>query len=464
MNAPRHTQVLALAVMGVALLFAIRSHVGSSRDALAPAWAAVIERGEDHIDVTSFATQCIEHPESLVLIDVRPTSEYDAFHLPGAYRMDLPTLLGEDGERLLESAAERLVVLYSNGMTHPAQAWVELARRGHANVRVLEDGLTGFLERELTPPSLRGATTRARAEAERSRYDALLAWVRNRNATGRFASDPPSLEMPTIVSVAWLERHRDGVVILDARTEKGAYEAGHVPGAAHVPIAAVRGTVKGVDEELLEAPELAAVFGKLGIDVDQPVVVYGGDKFADATHLLWALYTLGHRRMGLLEGGYSAWRAADLAASTEPYAAEPRVYVPRSPIDACRVERDAVAGAMRTGTASILDVRPEDEYRGEHVREARPGHIPGSLHRFQAEDRVVDATGDYWKARPTLDDAYHALGLTQDAPVIVTCRTGHQATQTWFTLKWLLGYHDVRVYDGSWKDWSRVPELPAEAD
>ena len=133
---------------------------------LAPAWARAIEAGDDHLPAAEFARRLVEAPESLLVVDVRPADEFAAFHLPRSVNLDLTRLLGPEGDALLDANADRMVVLVSNGMTHPAQAWVELARRGRTNVRVLEDGLDGLRATHLTPPSLRGPTTEARARAD----------------------------------------------------------------------------------------------------------------------------------------------------------------------------------------------------------------------------------------------------------------------------------------------------------
>ena len=89
-------------------------------------------------------------PDRLLIVDVRPAEEYARWHLPGAVNLDLVALLGPEGAATLDAAADKTVVLVSNGMTHPAQAWVALTQAGRENVRILEDGLTGLIDRVLT--------------------------------------------------------------------------------------------------------------------------------------------------------------------------------------------------------------------------------------------------------------------------------------------------------------------------
>jgi rhodanese-related sulfurtransferase len=134
--------------------------------AAAPAWAAAVEAGEDHLEPEAFVARLLDDPASLLVIDVRPADEFAAFHLRDAVNLDVPALLGPAGDAVLRTAAGRLVVLVSGGMVHPGQVWVELARRGRTDVKVLEGGLDGLRERFLTPVSLRSPASAARVAAE----------------------------------------------------------------------------------------------------------------------------------------------------------------------------------------------------------------------------------------------------------------------------------------------------------
>ena len=182
------------------------------------------------------AERLLADPHSVLLVDVRPALEFETFHLPGAVNLDLNDLLGARGDELLAAHGGELVVLCSNGMTHPGQAWVEFARRGRTDVRVLEDGLDGFVRDVLTPPSLRGATSEARATHDSPAFVTAMAAFLPRTeahpeapdarmisqkteaqkpaanpseakkveapAFARLATDPAALTKPTIVSTA----------------------------------------------------------------------------------------------------------------------------------------------------------------------------------------------------------------------------------------------------------------------
>ena len=421
--------------LGLALLLAGAMPTASSA---APAWASAVEAGEDHVTPRDLDRLLRDDASRVLVVDVRTAAEFDAFHLPGAINLDLPRLLGPEGSALLDARDDGLVVLCSNGMTHPAQAWVELVRRGRTNVRVLEDGIDAYLRDVLMPPSLRAFPIEL--------PEVLV---------------PEVLDAPRVVSPAFVLRNASTLFLVDTRDKPEDFAAGHLPGAIHVPTRTLRAPRGGVADELLADDSLASAFGALGIDADTPVVAYGGDRLQDPAHFVLALMRLGHRSVAVMEGGLPAWRAQGLALSTDNVVRAPATYVPRAERDVSIATLDEVAAASRDGRATILDVRPAAAFAGENQTEARGGHVQNAINRPYQHDVVVNDAGVAFRPLDELAREYEALGITRDRPVIVACRTGHQAAQTWFLLRVLLGRTDVRWYDGSWQEWAAHPELPA---
>lgn len=191
MDTKRLVQNLAIGAVGIGLILALADTGATTAPAEAAptaAWADGVEQEADHIEPAELADRMMAQKGDVVTVDVRPADEYAAWHLPGAVNLSVPQVLGAEGASLLEANAGKLVVLYSNGMVHPAQAWMELARRGHTNVRVLEGGLADLKRDVLTPPSLRGPISEARAREELPRFQAARAYF-----LGADAPQPPVL-------------------------------------------------------------------------------------------------------------------------------------------------------------------------------------------------------------------------------------------------------------------------------
>lgn len=473
------------AAVAAVLMMVVQAAVSRPAASAAPAagsaaWADDVEAGADHVTPAALADLLLTAPHDALVIDVRPAAEFAVWTLPGAVNLDVPALLGAAGTALLDGFRGKLVVLVSEGMTHPAQAWTELARRGRTNVRVLEDGLAGFKRDVLTPPSLRAGMTAERAAAAWPAFRAACAAFLPRRAApqdapkpaakaetrpvvaGTFATDPETLTKPTVVSTAWVAKRGAAIVVVDARDKAEDYAAGHVPGAVHVPASYLRGPKNGVPDEILDPSALAAKVGARGVDEKTEVVVYAGEKLQDATLTAVALLSLGHEKVAVMEGGFSAWKAEGRALSTEAAKPVAKTYVPRPAKDFVAMDATAVDAARKAGSALILDSRPPDQFSGEATVDDRGGHIPGSKNRPVALDWAKTDRGLFWRTKEELAAGYAAAGVTKGRTVVAMCRSGHQATQSYFTLKFLLGHDDVRLYDGSWKDWAARSELPVE--
>lgn len=436
---------------------------GSAAPAMAPvsetAILASVEAAEDHFEPEELSDRLMKGEPGLMVVDIRPAEEFEAFHIRGAINItlsELPTTLAPNKN-------VGLIVLYSNGMTHPAQARDSLARMGFGNVYMLTDGMEGFIDRCLKPVSLRLEPLSAQQAAK------VKAW---RQYFHEQASAPPkpttlpvsksvSPTLPGLVEPAWIAENlgKPGIKVLDVR-EQPHYNTSHIPGSLCVSPENFRGVVKGMPAMLLPSDVLARHFSLMGVRPTDAVVVVPEDKLIDATLVCMALARLGHAKYGILNGGFVRWQNEKLPVTSQiPEAAESQYPSSSSP-DAFTLGSPQVLDHVKKADAVIIDVRPAEFYTGEKVEEARGGHIPGAKNRPFTEDVTKVGSVTLFKPIEELAEAYSQLIPSKDATVIVHCRTGHQASQAYFVLKHLLGYGNVFWYDPGWMEWAARSELP----
>jgi thiosulfate/3-mercaptopyruvate sulfurtransferase len=289
-------------------------------------------------------------------------------------------------------------------------------------------------------------------------------------ATNSNGTTDPAPEPTDLVTPAWLEanRHRDIRLIEIAgmgQDDFAAYKAGHVPGAA-----VWKWKEALWDARMREFPspeEFARRMGAAGIGNDTIVVVYGeGIQFG--IYAWWTLRYCGHADVRLLDGGRKRWVADGRALTTDvPETPAPRAYHPTPRREEMRILRDRVVASLGNPEIAIVDARSPEEYRGERVGgpggpdvgAVRPGRIPGARHLFYMD--LFDETQSF---KPKAEIAAMAAerGLSPDKATIAYCRMSHRATVAYFALTRILGYPDVRVYDGSWTEWGNLVGAPIE--
>jgi thiosulfate/3-mercaptopyruvate sulfurtransferase len=269
------------------------------------------------------------------------------------------------------------------------------------------------------------------------------------------AAAGPRPEM--LVSTEWLAGHSSdrGLVLLHVAHNRAHYDAGHIPGACFVPWSELVATREGVPNELPPVADLKRLFERCGVSGDSRMVLYGDMLVLSATRAWFTLDYLGFGgRAALLDGGLEKWRAEQRPVSKEEPAARQGRLTPRIRPDALvglEQMRDLawVAANVPSPDTLILDVRPPAEFRA--------GHIPGAVNVYWPQTLT---SKEMPTLRPLAEVARmcQAAGATPGRALVTYCNSGVQATQTYFVLK-LLGY-EVRLYDGSFSEWSQAKDAP----
>ncbi|BCS99122.1 hypothetical protein DSLASN_47540 [Desulfoluna limicola] len=424
-----------------------------------------VEGGRDHMGPQELADRLIAMDPLLLLVDIRPPEEFAQFHLRSAINIPVAHL----AEGLSTYKNKGLIVLYSNGMTHPAQARDSLFRLGFTNVYFLTDGLDGFLAACLKPISLRAEPV-----------SPPLAMKINAWRTFFLTPAPPTIEsqpstqverppsappppLPGLIETEWLNTvlGTPDLKIIDLRGQP-EYNTGHIPGSLSLNVENLRGNVHGVPSSLLPGSMLAEHVSMMGIAPEDLLVFVCTDKLQDATLAGMACERLGHTRYGILQGGFPKWSTERRPIDTILPSVKATSYpVPTQPDSFTVTAAEVMTTISKPGTL-IIDVRPTDYFTGKKQDEARGGHIPGAINRPFSDDVINLGTYNTFKPQEELRTLYGALIPTLDSPVIVHCRTGHQASQTYFVLTRLLGYTRVKWFDAGWTQWAATPTLPVQ--
>lgn len=271
-----------------------------------------------------------------------------------------------------------------------------------------------------------------------------------------------------LVSTEWVANHLDdpSVRLVESNEDILLYDVQHIPGAVKVDWHAdlndplVRDYVSKEDFE--------ALMSRLGIANDTTVVFYGDKNNWWACYAFWVFQLFGHRNAKVMDGGRAKWIAEGRPMTREVPSYSATDYVAQERNDApIRAFRNDVLNHVKADKP-LVDVRSPGEYKGEllHMPDypqegaVRGGHIPGAKNVPWAQAANEDGT---FKSAEALRKIYEQeQGLEPDDDVVAYCRIGERSSHTWFVLTYLLGYENVRNYDGSWTEWGNAVGLPIE--
>jgi thiosulfate/3-mercaptopyruvate sulfurtransferase len=268
-----------------------------------------------------------------------------------------------------------------------------------------------------------------------------------------------SLEVNPVIETRWLEdnlyKTNVRVIYVDNwPTTKSEYESGHIPGSVFMGIGGMMGAI-GNGSAPPDKAKFESVMGNLGVKKTDHVVVYSKDGNNPFTlSAAWLMEYFGHRKVSFLNGGLSKWKMEKRDVKTSAPAPSPTKYTAGSPNNDIYIDAENVLKNLNNSNVAIVDARGTDEYTGENNEEKnkRVGHIPGAQDLgFYETNFNKDGT---LKSAEELKAAYESKGVTRDKEVISYCQAGIKAGNDYFVLKHVLGYSNVKVYIGSWGEWS----------
>ncbi len=264
---------------------------------------------------------------------------------------------------------------------------------------------------------------------------------------------------PLLVDPEELQSRLDepGLLLVDVN-DPGDYARRHIPGAVNVASGSLVRQAPPAMGLLPDEATLSAVFSAIGMRSDRHVVAYDSAGNARASRLLWTLDALGHFDYSLLDGGLGAWLAAGYPTEEGVNRPEPGEYHARIANAAVVADKRAVLDSLDKDNTVILDARSPAEFRGEDVRSARGGHVPGAVN-FEWT-RALD-TADNGRLQPpeTIRTMLKEAGVTPDKAVITHCQSHQRSALTFFVLRYL-GYPRASGYAGSWSEWGNDPDTP----
>jgi thiosulfate/3-mercaptopyruvate sulfurtransferase len=269
-----------------------------------------------------------------------------------------------------------------------------------------------------------------------------------------------------LVDTAWVAAHgRDpSVRLVEVDVDTSAYEQGHLPGAI-----AWNWTTQLSDpvrRDVLAKDAFERLMAQSGIANDSTVVLYGDNNNWFAAWALWQMKLYGHADVRLMDGGRRKWIEEGRDLSTDVPSPLSAAYVASGPDLSLRAFLAEAMQASANGSAGFVDVRSPDEFTGRILAPPglpetcqRGGHIPGAQNVPWGQVCNPDGT---FKTIEELRALYAGKGIAGERPVIAYCRIGERSSHSWFVLKYLLGYDNVKNYDGSWTEWGNLVGMPVE--
>ena len=270
-----------------------------------------------------------------------------------------------------------------------------------------------------------------------------------------------------LVSADWVAEHGGDaqVRLIEVDVDTAAYEQGHIAGAVGWNWQSqLQQTVR---RDVVGKAAMERLLGSAGVDNATTIILYGDNNNWFAAWAFWQIKYYGHQDVRLMNGGRAKWLADNRPLTTDRPQPAAKTYTAQEPDESIRAYRDQVLAGVNAGSLSLVDVRSPQEFSGELLAppnlpqegSQRGGHIPGAANIPWAQAANEDGT---FKSADELAALYGGKGIDGRRETVAYCRIGERSAHTWFVLTQLLGYGNVRNYDGSWTEWGSIVGAPIE--
>lgn len=264
---------------------------------------------------------------------------------------------------------------------------------------------------------------------------------------------------------SWLEENLGGKFsIVDVQPDIHDYILEHIPGAVYFNPNLLRVSYKGKPGFYVPEKVAELLFGRIGLSSDYPVVVYTGvggvrgwGDGLEQTMVAYSLVRFGHNRVYVLDGGLNDWKKEGRKLTKEFPVVEESDFKAKVREDYL-IKYENFKRIKDDKAVILLDARPANVYEGQGPW-PKPGHIPGAIN-LPWKTLMVEGTPTLLKEEDEIKDILDGKGITPDKSIICSCGTGREATNEFIMFRFLLGYPDVKIYEGSFTEWSSYPENP----